>query len=339
VYTSAHDLNKTLYLQSLDYEVLFDFATEEDEFGLPYFRNEARVVFADITPQPGEVGWNEEWNEQNAELLRRTLLILYDELSVAFLEKWFLRCSDPTIPLSNLVLSLDETELTPPLESIREMMHERQERAASMLLIILDSVDVLLQHKLLAVENPTRNVTWDSSFDPPPTLIRIWDDHSHTQYDHFLGLRCGNWKQCQPANNLDELCEKGLASLQDIQNHCESKRVDSNWISFSNDALWVRSKLLPFLAWKTCKIAIINTASLNALRIPWGRSDNLVEDLGGHSFSKKNKKGVAYAWGGHFLVYGWIPKRCIMKVFSSEGFIDLCNQQGIKEGITSFETH
>jgi hypothetical protein len=314
--------------------VLFDFCTEQDEDGLPLFEDADKVVFADGTPRPGELDWKNEWNETNAELLSRTEVIRYWKQAAQFLEKWFLRCSDPTTPISTISLPLQEMELAMPLKDLKNMLGKKQQSATAAFQTIFKSVYTLLQYKLKAVEIPTRNTLWTNPFDPPPTLIRIWDASSYTKYSDALGFRCGNWKNCQPANDLNELREKELTSIDEIQHHCEGKRTTSNWISFSDDALWILSKVAPTMDWQSCKVAIVNTASLDALRIPWDRSNALVSTLGGQTFSKKHQTGVNYAWGGHFLVYGWIPDQCILKTFTLAEFKTCCKRRNVREGMT-----
>lgn len=280
-----------------------DFCKERDKSALPIFENTIKVVFA------------EEW--QSLEEI--------DEQAIQFLEKWLLRSSDPASHI--LDAALGEC-ITPgndiPIQDVQA---------------VSCAMEVLLRHKLKGIKSPTRATMRLNPFDPPLTLIRIWDDNSHTIYTKSLGFRCGNWKKCQPANDFIELKNKELLNLQRISNHCEDKRSLSDWISFSDNALWILSKRSDsFLSsQRNCRVAIINVASLDKLRIPWQRSDFLVQQLGGNVYSTK-KSGVQYAWPGHYLVYGWVPSQCIIKCFTLEEFQDRCKQRNIVKG-NSFIQH
>jgi len=70
---------------------------------------------------------------------------------------------------------------------------------------------------------------------------------------------------------------------------------------------------------------------MDRLRIPWYRSDFLVQQLGGNPYTPK-KESVDYAWSKHYLVYGWIPPQCIIKVFTLMQFQDVCRRRNILKG-------
>jgi hypothetical protein len=251
--------------------LLSDFCKERDESALPIFKNEEKVVFADEWQSRKEIHQVAEWNCLNKQLLSATTNIRDDEQAIQFLEKWFMRSSDPASHISDAALG---EYIAPgndvPIKDVQAVLQKRGTRTRNTFLELLSAIDVLLRHKLKGIESPIRATTWLNPFDPPLTLIRIWDDNSHTLYTKPLGFRCGNWKKCQPANDFIELKNKELLNLQRISNHCEDKRSSSDWISFSDNALWILSKRSDCFssAQRNCRVAIINVASLDRLRIP-----------------------------------------------------------------------
>jgi hypothetical protein len=293
-----------------------------------------KIVFADEWKSREEVQRVAEWNCLNKQLLSITTNIRNDEQAIQFLEKWLLRSSDPASHISGAALG---ECVTPgngvPINDVQAALEKRGVHARNTFLKLSCAMDVLLGHKLKGIESPTRATTRLNPFDLPLTLIRIWDDNSHTLYTKSLGFRCGNWKKCQPANDFIELKNKELLNLQRISNHCEAISSPSDWISFSDDALWILLKRSDHFssARRNCRVAIINVASLDRLWIPWQRSDSLVQQLGGNPYSP-TRGGVQFAWPGHYLVYGWVPSQCIIKSFTLEEFKGLCKQRNIHKG-------
>ncbi|KFZ14240.1 hypothetical protein V501_03341 [Pseudogymnoascus sp. VKM F-4519 (FW-2642)] len=311
--------------------LLSDFCKNRDESALPIFNDGEIVVFADVWQSREKIQRDAEWNCLNKQLLSATISIREDEQAIQFLEKWFMRSSDPASHISDAAVG---EYIAPgndvPIKDVQAVLNTRGTCTRNTFLELSSAMDVLLRHKLNGIECPIRATTSLDPFDSPPTLIRIWDDNSHTLYTKSLGFRCGNWKQCQPANDFIELKNKELLNLETISNHCEDKRSPSNWISFSDNALWILSKRSSSTQ-RNCRVAIINVASMDRLRIPWQRSDSLVQQLGGNLYSSR-KDGVQYAWPGHYLVYGCVPSQCIIKSFTLGQFKDLCKQQNIHKG-------
>jgi hypothetical protein len=304
-----------------------------DESALPIFENVTKVGFAEEWQSLEDIQQNAKWNCLNKQLLSTTTKIRDNEQAVQFLEKWLLRSSDPASHISGELRG----KFIAPGYAIKDVQAELQKRGThsrDTFLELSSAMDVFLRHKLKGIECPTRATMRLNPFDPPLTLIRIWDNNSRSPYTKSLGFRCGNWRKCQPANDFIELTNKGLLNLQRISNHCEDKGSSSDWISFSDNALWILSKCSDRFSstQRDCRIAIINVASLDRLRIPWQRSDFLIQQLGGKLFSPKNKDGVQFAWPGHYLVYGWVPPQCIMKSFTLEEFQALCQQRNIVKG-------
>ena len=314
---------------------LSDFCRERDQSSLPIFDNEEKViVLGEDSPSPEEIQQTVEWNCLNKQLLLATTSVRNNKQAIQFLEKWLLRSLNPLSHISDAALGECVTsDNDVPIKDIQAMLQERRVCTRNKLLELSRAMDIFLGYKLKGIESPTRAIVQLNPFDPPLTLIRIWNDKSHTIHTKSLGFRCGNWKKCQPANNFIEMKNKKLLNLERISDHCEDKRSPSDWISFSDSALWILSKrsdsFLP--AQRNCYVAIINVASLDKLRIPWQRSDLLVQQLGGNVYST-NKSGVQYAWPGHYLVYGWVPSQCIVKLFTLKEFTNLCKQRSIVKG-------
>ena len=258
---------------------LSDFCKERDQSALPVFADEEKVVFAEDSTSPEDIQQIVEWNRLNKHLLSATTNIRDDEQAIQFLEKWLLRSSNPLSHISDAALGDCVTsDNDVPIKDIQAMLQERRVCTRNKLLELSRAMDMFLRHKLKGIESPTRATVQLNPFDPPLTLIRIWNDKSHTIHTKSLGFRCGNWKKCQPANNFIEMKNKKLLNLEGISDHCKDKRSPSDWISFSDNALWILSKrsdsFLPTQG--NCYVAIINVASLDKLRIPWQRSDLLV---------------------------------------------------------------
>jgi hypothetical protein len=315
--------------------LLSDFCKERDQSALPIFDNgEKNIVLGEDSPSPEEIQQTIEWNCLKKQLLSATTNIRDDEQAIQFLEKWLLRSSDPVSHISDAALGECVTPINDvPIKDIQAVLQERGVCTRNKFLELSRAMDMFLRHKLKGIESPARATVQLNPFDPPLTLIRIWNDNSHTLYTKSLGFRCGNWKKCQPANDFIEMKNKELLNLQRISDHCEDKSSPSDWISFSDSALWILSKRSDsFLsAQRNCRVAIINVASLDKLRIPWQRSDSLVQRLGGNVYSTK-ESGVQYAWPGHYLVYGWVPSQCIIKLFTLKEFKELCKQRNIVKG-------
>ena len=309
--------------------LLSDFCKMLDESELPIVENVTKVGFTEEL-QNSE---NATWNLLNKQLLSTTTNIRDNEQAVQFLKKWLLRSSDPTSHISDAPLG---KYIAPgiAIKDVQAGLQKRETHSRDTFLEYSSAMNVRLRHKLKGIESPTLATLRLNPFDPPLTLIRIWDDNSHSPYTKSLGFRCGNWRKCQPADDFIELTNKGLLNPQKISNHCQDEGSASDWISFSDNALWILSKCSDRFSstQRDCRIAIINVASLDRLGIPWQRSDFLVQQLGGKLFSPKNKDGVQFAWPGHYLVYGWVPPQCIVRSFTLEEFQTLCQQRNIVKG-------
>lgn len=166
-------------------------------------------------------------------------------------------------------------------------------------------------------------------FQQPWTLIRSWDDQSHTEYSDSLGFRCSGWSTCKPANSFPELKNSGILTTQKLKSHCEGKGTPSHWISLCDNASW----MLKYVNGKTnCRVAIVSVPKMERLNILWHQSDLLVQQAGGKVYNARHQDGVQFAWPRHCLVYGWIPAQCVIKTFTLQRFRQLCKERNIKEG-------
>jgi len=313
--------------------LLSDFYKERDDSMLPIFKKSIRVFFFEDNLTPEEISRITEWNCLNKQLLATTKNIRDVEQTIQFLEKWCLRIGPLTSQILDVavgvcaVLGNDVR-----IQDVQRVLHEREVYVRKTFFELARAMDVLLRHELKGIESPIRDTTQPNPFDAPLTLIRIWNDDSHTLYTESVGFRCGNWKQCQPVNDFIELgnSEKLLKIISD---HCEGETSPSDWISFSDNASWILSKFSDSFrsTQGNCRVAVINVASLDRLRIPWQRSDSLVKQFGGTPRSSE-EGGVQYAWPGHYLVYGWVPSQCIIKSFTLEEFETLCKHRNIPKG-------
>jgi hypothetical protein len=191
-------------------------------------------------------------------------------------------------------------------------------------------MEILLRHVLSGIpetfpENP-------KAFQLPWTLMRCWDDCSHTEYSDSLGFRCSGWRTCRPASSFMELQKNGILTTQKLQSHCEGKATPSQWISLCDNASWMLKYVNKTRKPAGCRIAIVSVPKMERLNILWARSDELVRQAGGNTYSGKHRDGVEYAWPEHYLVYGWIPAQCVIETFTIQDFRQLCKERDIKEG-------
>ncbi|EPE28626.1 hypothetical protein GLAREA_09747 [Glarea lozoyensis ATCC 20868] len=318
--------------------VLFDFCREQDEHGLPLFEAERdngssgprRSLPTNRDIYPVEVvEWNQARNTRQTRYIQQTKELRSVQRSIYFLENWaFNRLSEPAgftwiaprsepIPLSDNI----------PAEEFKLLLQQKETDSKNVVSELSTDANAFLQYKLNQPEAYNEDAIKDDPSSSPRTLIRIYSDSSHSPYTESLGFRCGNWERCQPANSLEQLRNRQLLKLEGIRDHCEGKRKRSNWISFSDDALWVYSKrnVLAYGA-QNVRVAIVSVPALDKLRIPWDRSSDLVRSVGGSPWSKYNESGVKYASKKHYLVYGWVPPACIIKTFTFQEFTQRCEE-------------
>lgn len=74
------------------------------------------------------------------------------------------------------------------------------------------------------------------------------------------------------------------------------------------------------------RIALVSTAKMERLNLLFDRSDFLVQSAGGSLDS------VKFAWQSHYLVYGWIPAQCVVKIFTLDQFRGICENRNIRPG-------
>jgi hypothetical protein len=153
--------------------LLSDFCKERDESALPIFENAEKSAFAGQSHE--EIQRVTQWNCLNKRLLSATTNIWDDEQAIQFLEKWLLRSSDPANHISDAALGECVTGNNVPIKDVQAMLQERRVHTRNTLLELSHAIDILLKYKLKGIESPTRATRRFNPFDPPLTLIRIWD--------------------------------------------------------------------------------------------------------------------------------------------------------------------
>jgi hypothetical protein len=79
-----------------------------------------------------------------------------------------------------------------PIKDIQAVLYNRGVYTRNTFLELSRAMDMFLRHKLKGIESPARAIVQLNPFDPPLTLIRIWNNDSHTLYTKLLGFRCRN---------------------------------------------------------------------------------------------------------------------------------------------------
>jgi len=80
------------------------------------------------------------------------------------------------------------------------------------------------------------------------------------------------------------------------------------------------------------RIALVSTAKMERLNLLFHRSDLLLQSVGGRPYKETNQDGVKFTWTNHYLVYGWIPARCIVTTFTLAEFRMVCEDRNIGQG-------
>lgn len=175
--------------------LLSNFCKKLDESALPIFENEEKVFFAEDSSSSEEYQLTAKWNCLNKQLLSATTNIRDNEQVIQFLEKWLLRSSDPASYISDAALGKSVTPGNDvPIKDVLAGLQKRGDCPRNTYLELSRAMNVLLRHKLKEIESPTRATIYTTRlnpFDPPRTLIRIWNDELHTLYTESLGFRCG----------------------------------------------------------------------------------------------------------------------------------------------------
>jgi hypothetical protein len=86
---------KSTMRPSCDDWLFSDFFKERDGTTLPIFENDGMIVFADGWQSCEEIHRIAKWNCLNKQLLAVTTDIRDVEQAIQFLQKWFIRSSDP----------------------------------------------------------------------------------------------------------------------------------------------------------------------------------------------------------------------------------------------------
>ena len=300
-------------------------AARLDDNGIPIISRARRSVLetslTDIKRQQ-----NKSWNSQRSALRCAAETLSSTVNRATFLNKWVFQNRYRSIP--PILDSLD-IECEAALSILTRRSAEIEEASR----MIVQGLAYTLGVAELAKTFPSDN----NPFREPSTLIRFMTDNAQSQYSEVHGLHCSGRDTCSPANNFTQLGMSGALTLTHLQKHCVGAKVPTHWISFSDNAAWtlkyIRKRREQGEDVSNGRVFIVSTERLDRFKIPWERSDVLIQQYaGGKPYSRSNTNGVKFAWPGHYLVYGWVPKPCVLKIYSLDSFLRACEQCDIREG-------
>lgn len=314
--------------------MLSHYSEKRDKYGIPIVKPKKPLGFADDDHSEEDIQKVHMWNAARQQLLCLTEKARNHIEEVVFLLTWLMphlhlhdypstrSLSEAVIDSSNDKLIQEETDF---LNRTWKAASAQKERLAHASAAILEHVVSDIPDRLSA-----RSVVENMSC-PPQGLLRLWGDKSHTKYDKQLGFLSSSWKTCRPAADLEELKKQGVLSVTNLQSHCENWRSPSDWISLSGDAPWmlkhVNKKRLPgSVPVNDMHIALVSTAKMERLNLLFNRSNFLVQSAGG------SLNSVKFACQSHYLVYGWIPAQCIVRIFTRDQFRGICENRNIRPG-------
>ena len=320
--------------------VLSHHSKKRDKYGLPIVDNSRRICFADKSGSEEDTQRIATWNADHQQLVLLTKKAHKHIEEVIFILTWLMphlhlhdypstrSLSGAVINSSNDKLIREEIDL---LNRTAEAASAKKERLAHASAVILEHVVSDVSDRLsprAVVENIHR---------PHQGQLRVWGSKSHTKYDKHLGFLSSSWTTCRPAPNLEELKQRSALSVTSLQSHCENQPRPSDWISLSGEASWMLKHInkkwpADSVSTDSMRIALVSTAKMERLNLLFDRSDFLVQSAGGRPYSATSPNGVKFAWHGHYLVYGWIPVQCIVKIFTLAQFRDICEDRNIRPG-------
>ncbi|KAL9039062.1 MAG: hypothetical protein Q9180_002756 [Flavoplaca navasiana] len=311
----------------------------------PSARRVKRRKFADKEDDPEKVQevtlhneWVDLWNKEHLDLVAKTRLACALIESIKFLQRWSL----PLVHLNAYPLTRHLAEI-----SIESSNDKTVEEELELLVQIIKSASVVMEYLTTASMMSMQHTVSDimDALGPindrnifgglPQGLLRLHGPQSHTEYDNDLGFLSSSWQTSSPATSFQEMEKRGASTVASLKSHCEHKPQSSEWISSSGEVSWMLKYI--DLKWPACstgannmRISLISTAKMERLKIPIYRSDFLVQSAGGSRFTLTNPEGVKFAWDIHYLIYGWIPKPCIVRTFSLPEFRDICRARNIQ---------
>lgn len=197
--------------------------------------------------------------------------------------------------------------------------------------------NLVLEHTLASSRHMlSSHIHLHNSDRLPKILLRSYDFSSYTEFDSKLGFISSSWRTSEPASNFGELKDRGILSVENIKAHMEYRPIESEWISCSENTAWtlrqVNRKWPEDSFHGSRKIALVSVAKLQQWGIMFGPSRDLLLAAGGQPYFRTNPAGVHYTSDIHYLVHGWIPRPCIVKIFTLIEFRDICNYYAIDPG-------
>lgn len=312
---------------------------KRDEYGLPIVATSSRIGFTDESSEEDKERIA-TWNADHKQLVFLTKEARRHIEEVVFILTWLMPhlhlhyystaqfLAGATINPSNDRSVQEEINL---LIQIAEAANVKKERLARASAVFLEYAVSDISDRLLP------RTTAENHCRPPQGFLRVWGSQSYTNYKEQLGFLCSSWTTCRPAPNLEELKQRNILSTEKLQSHCENRPIPSCWISLSGEASWMLKNIntkwpIDSVSTGRMRIALVSTAKMERLNLLYDRSDILVQCAGGRLYSTTNPNGIKFAWHSHYLVYGWIPVQCIVKLFTLAQFRDICKDRNIRPG-------
>lgn len=296
-----------------------------DDNGIPIISRARRsVIEASLGDERRQQ--NKCWNLEHSALRGAAEALSTTMNRATFLNKWVFRNRYRSIPPI-----LDSLDI--PCDAALAILTRRLAEIEEASRMVVQGLALMLGVAELAKTFPAEN----NPFREPSTLIRFMTDKAQSQYSEVHGIHCSAWETCSPANKFTQLTKLGALTVTHLRKHCEGAKAPTRWISFSDNAAWmlkhIRKRQERGEDISSGRVFIVSSERLDRFDIPWERSDFLVQHYaGGKTYSLSNTNGVKFAWPRHYLVYGWVPKPCILKIYSLDSFLRACEQCGIREG-------
>lgn len=316
--------------------MLSDHSKKRDKYGLPIVKPGKWIGFADEDYSEEDRQKKHMWNVAHQQLVCLTGKTRNHIEEVVFLQTWLmphlhLHDYPSTRSLSEAVIDFSNDKLIQEEIDLLNRTAKAAERLAHASAVILEHVVSDIPDRF-----SPRSVS-EGFCCPPQGQLRLWGSQSHTKYDKQLGFLSSSWTTCRPAADLKELKQRGVLSVTSLQSHCENQSSPSDWISLSGEVSWmlkyIDRKWPPgSVSVDSMRIALVSTAKMERLNLLFDRSDFLVQGAGGRPYSATSPNGVKFAWHSHYLVYGWIPAQCVVKIFTLEQFRDICKNRNIRPG-------
>ena len=306
--------------------MLLDHATSRDRHRVPLV---AKAEGLRLVDQEHNEETEREINICNAE--HHSLYSLTTDIVGILQQQEFAKCCIRKFASHNPVGASLPLEEDTALESERISLETKRKNAHE----FVEASEVILRHVVSDISDSFPSKLKESPRNFPLTFIRMWNNESHTKHTQY-GFRCSAWEICLPARNFDELGRKGYMTFENIKDYCHGTAKPLCWISLCDNVSWI---LKHSQKWKSSennrnwRVAIISVPKMERLEVLWQQSKTLVTQLRSKNYNDGESDFVRYAWGRHYLAYGWIPAQCIVATFDFKHFEELCVERNIGPGL------